>query len=153
MLFYDNDRFSLGSVSFKLPNGVLLDLKDDEVLGEGFCLYAPDESFNVRIRFCNTEIKSYDGIADLLFSNETGYRIIGDIELINCNGLNGYRVKYEDKATLNEEYAFDLADCGEYTLFDIYVTISKKSSTYDEACKSRILSELFDSIEKTKIEA
>ncbi len=146
MIFYDNGRFSLGSVSFKLPNGVLLDTADDEVVAEGFCLYAPDTSFNVRIRFCNTEINAYDGIANLLFSNETGYRIIGKIESVNSNGLNGYRAVYEDKATLNEEYAFDLSDCGEYTLLSIYVTIDKGNLTYDVVYKNRVLNEILDSI-------
>ncbi len=148
MIFYNNGRFSLGSVSFKLPNGVLLDTADDEIVAEGFCLYASDESFNVRIRFCNTEINAYDGIANLLFSNETGYRIIGEIESVNSNGLNGYRAVYEDKATLNEEYAFDLADCGEYTLLSIYATIDKKNPTYDETEKNRVLAELLNSIIK-----
>ncbi len=147
MIFYDNGRFSLGSISFKLPNGVLLDLKDDEVMGEGFCLYAPDESFNIRIRCTKSDVGAYKSLSEMIQDSETGYAMLGEIAEVNCNGLVGYKAVYVNSSTLNEEYAFDLTDCGDYDLLNICITLGKRCKSFDEDYKNRIISEVLQSIE------
>ncbi len=138
-LFYDNG----GSISFKLPTGVLLDIAHDEVLGKGFCLYAPDESFNIRIRCTSSEDDAY-------VSSDTDYDLLSEITEVNCNSLGGYKATYEDSRALNEELRLDLTGCGEYNFLNICVTIDKDSPTYDEAQKEKILKEVLDALTEIK---
>ena len=74
------------------------------------------------------------------------YRI-GEIEKISAGGLCGYKAKYEDKRTVNEEYIFDIPNSRMFNLLDIYIMIKKSSITYDESYKNRIVAEILDGIE------
>ncbi len=147
MLIYDNGRFSLGSVSFKLPNGIGIDNDNEEINGEGMTLVAPDESFTIQIAFEESNGDTHE-VFSHLFDDEVSYKLIGEIEEFNASGLRGYKAVYEDKNTLNEEYALDIDECGEFNLLDIYVMIRKDSATYDEAYKSRIVADILDGIKK-----
>ena len=145
MLLYENGRFSLGSVSFKLPNGIGIDTDNEEINGEGFTLTAPDRSFTVQIAFEESEDDAHEEFTHI-FDDELSYKLIGEIEEITVNGLNGYKAIYEDEGTLNEEYAFDIQGCEGYNILNIYVMIRKNSTIYDEAYKSRIVKEILDGI-------
>ena len=145
MLIYENERFSLGSVSFKLPNGIGIDTDNEEISGQGFSLTAPDKSFIVQIDFKESDNDAHGEFAHI-FDEQLSYELIGEIEEIAIGGLKGYKAIYEDESTLNEEYAFDLTDCDECNLLNIYVMIRKDSTTYDEAYKNRIVGEILDSI-------
>lgn len=145
MLIYNDGCFSLGSVSFKLPNGIGIDTGSDEICGQGFYLTAPDESFVVQIDAKESRNTAHREIAHN-FDGQFSYRLIGEIEEVNAHGLKGYIATYEDDKTYNEEYAFDLDECGAFNLLDIYVMIRKDSTTYDEAYKSRIVAEILDGI-------
>lgn len=146
MLIYNNGRFSLGSVSFKLPNGIGIDTGSDEICGYGFHLYAPDKSFSIQIDIKESQNTAHREIAHN-FDGQFSYQLIGEIESISAGGLNGYKAFYEDKRTYNEEYAFDLVGCGNYTLLDIYVMIWKDAE-YDEKYMKHIVDELLRSIER-----
>lgn len=145
MLIYENGRFSLGSVSFKLPNGIGIDTGSDEICGQGFYLTAPDESFVVQIDAKESRNNAHREIAHN-FDGQFSYRLIGEIEEVNANGLKGYKANYEDNKTYNEEYAFELDECGDFNLLDIYVMIRKDNTTYDEVYKNRVVKEILDSI-------
>ena len=145
MLIYNNGYFSLGGVSFKLPNGIGIDTDNEEINGEGLTLVAPDESFTVQIAFEKCDSDAHEAFAHL-FDDEVSYKLIGEIKEITVNKLNGYQAVYEDRSTLNEEYALDIDRCEEYNILIIYVMIRKDSTTYDEAYKSRIMKEMLDSI-------
>lgn len=145
MLIYENGRFSLGSVSFKLSNGIGIDTDNEEINGEGLTLVALDESFTVQIAFEENDGGAHEAFAHI-FDGECSYELIGEIEKITMNKLNGYKAIYEDETTLNEEYALDIDGCEEYNILTIYVMIRKNSTTYDEAYKRRIVKEILDSI-------
>ena len=146
MLIYENGRFSLGNVSFKLPEEICIDTSSDELCGQGFHLYAPDKSFSIQIDFkesSNTALREIEHNFDGQFS----YRLIGEIEPFSVGGLNGYKAYYENEKTYNEEYAFELTGCGGCTILDIYLMIWKGTG-YDETYKNRILSELLAGIKR-----
>lgn len=145
MLIYDNGRFSLGSVSFKLPNGIGIDTDNEEINGEGLTLVALDKSFTVQIAFEESERDAHEAF-EHIFNDESSYELIGEIEEITVNKLNGFKAVYEDGITLNEEYVLDIDGCEEYNIFTIYVMIRKDSATYDEAYESRIVAEILDGI-------
>lgn len=145
MLIYNNGRFSVGALSFELPNGIGVDTGNDEICGQGFYLVAPDESFIVQIDIKESDNNAYEEFSHIL-DDETSYKLIGKIEKFSVGGLNGYKAAYEDEDTLNEEYAFDLNECEDYTVLSVFVMIRKSYGTYDENYKNRVVSELLNSI-------
>lgn len=145
MLIYNNGRFSIGALSFELPNGIGVDTGNDEICGQGFYLVAPDESFIVQIDIKQSDNNAYEEFSHI-FDDETSYELIGKTEKYSVGGLDGYKAIYADEDTLNEEYTFDLNECGDYTVLDVFVMIRKGCATYDENYKNRIVSELLNSI-------
>lgn len=145
MLIYNNGRFSAGALSFELPNGIGVDTGNDEICGQGFYLVAPDESFIVQIDIKQSYNNAYEEFSHI-FDDETSYELIGKTEKYSVGGLDGYKAIYEDEDTLNEEYTFDLNECGDYTVLDVFVMIRKDCTTYDENYKNKIVSELLSSI-------
>ena len=145
MLIYKDGCFHVGNVSFILPDDIALDTSSDEICGQGFHLHAPDGSFTVQIDCKESENTAYREI-EHNFDGQFSYKLIGEIKKITAGGFDGYKAFYEDEISLNEEYAFDLTDCGEYTLLDIYVMIHKNSEDYDETYKNRIVTEILDGI-------
>ena len=81
------------------------------------------------------------------FNGHLSYLLIGEIEKISAGGLCGYKAKYEDKRTVNEEYIFDIPNSRAFNLLDIYIMIKKSSITYDESYKNRIVAEILNGIE------
>lgn len=149
MLIYNKGRFSAGAVSFELPNGIGVDTGNDEICGQGFYLVTPDESFIVQIDIKESDNDAYEEFSHIL-DDETSYELTGKIEKFSVGGLNGYRAVYEDEDTLNEEYSFDLNECGDYTVLSVFVMIRKSCATYDANYKNRIVSELLSSIKASK---
>ena len=145
MFIYKNGRFGFGSVSFALPEDIAVDTAYTDVIIDGFCLRPLNKSFEVSISCSDSGMKAYDEIASVI-NDGAGYKLIGEILPISYGGLNGYMVKYENESALNEEYAFDTPNGGEYDLIDIFVSIKKRSNTYDEAYKNRVVSEILNNI-------
>ncbi len=150
MLIYNNGHFSLGSVSFKLPNGIGVDTDNEEINGEGLTLVALDKSFTVQIAFDESEENADKAFAHI-FDEECSYELIGEIEKITASSLKGYKAVYEDGRTLNEEYAFDIDKCERYNILNIYVMIRKNCAVYDESYKNRIVTEILEGINRKKI--
>ena len=149
MLIYNNGRFSVGALSFELPNGIGVDTGNDEICGQGFYLSAPDDSFIVQIDVKESGNNAYEEFSHIL-DDETSYKLIGKIVNFAVGGLEGYKAVYEDEDTLNEEYAFNLNECGDYTVLNVFVMIRKSCATYDANYKNRIVSELLSSIKASK---
>ena len=149
MLIYNNGRFSVGALSCERPNGIGVDTGNDEICGQGFYLSAPDDSFIVQIDIKESDNNAYDEFSHIL-DDETSYKLIGKIVNFAVGGLEGYKTVYEDEDTLNEEYAFDLNECGDYTVLDVFVMIRKGCATYDANYKNRIVSELLSSIKASR---
>ncbi len=147
MLIYNNGRFSVGALSFELPNGIGVDTANEEINGEGLTLVALDNSFTVQISFDESEENADKAFAHI-FDEECSYALIGEIEKIIVNTLNGYKAVYEDGSTLNEEYAFDIDECEGNNILNIYVMIRKNCTTYDESYKGRIVTEILESIKR-----
>ncbi len=145
MFIYKNGRFHFGNVSFALPEDIAVETAYADVIIDGFCLHSLNKSFEVSISCSDAGINAHDEISSA-FDEEADYELIGEILSISCSGLNGYMAKYENKTTLNEEYAFDTPNGGEYDLLDILVSIKKGSDTYDEAYKNRVVSEILNNI-------
>ena len=145
MLIYNNGRFSVGALSFELPNEIGIDTGNDEICGQGFYLSALDDNFIVQIDIKESDNNAYEEFSHIL-DDETSYKLIGKIEKLTVGGLEGFKAVYEDEDTLNEEYAFDLNECGDYTVLSVFVMIRKSCATYDENYKNRVVSELLNSI-------
>lgn len=143
MLIYDNGRFTMGKVSFQLPNGVGIDTSSDELSGEGFCLYAPDKRCSILIDFVKSEKNAYQTICKN-FDAALGYKPIEEIQTFSCGGLSGYKAYFEDDENYHEEYVLDLVDCEKANLLDIYILIDKDS--YNQILKDKIVKEILDSI-------
>ena len=146
MLVYRNGRLYCGKVSFKLPNEICIDTSNNETCENGIHLCAPDKSFIVQIDFRETGRNAYEEISHY-FKGQLSYLLIGEIEEVSTGGLCGYKAKYEDKRTINEEYIFNITNSRKSTLLDIYIMIKKSSITYDEGYKNRIVAEILDGIE------
>ncbi len=147
MLFYNNGRFSLGSVSFKLPNEIMIDTQSDEISGQGFYLTAPDNGFGIEIDCRHSKYDAYGEIAHV-FDGQLSYTLNSEIKPIIFGGISGFCAFYEDRKFLYEEYAFDLNGCENGNIFDIYVRICKDCSAYDNEYKKRVVTELLDSIKQ-----
>lgn len=147
MLIYNNGRFSLGNVSFKLPDGIGVDTANEEINGEGLTLVALDNSFTIQIAFDESEENADKAFAHI-FDEECSYELIGKIEEITMNSLKGYKAIYEDGSTLNEEYAFDIDECEGNNILNIYVMLRKNCAAYDDSYKSRIVKEILEGIKR-----
>ncbi len=147
MLYYDNGRFSLGSVSFKLPNSVMIDTRNDEISGQGFYIAAIDSSFNIQIDCRQSRFDAYNEIAHN-FDGQFSYVLKGKIEPINCGGLSGFCAFYENPVAEYEEYAFNIEECENSNIFDVYVMIRKNCPAHDREKKNRAINELLGSISK-----
>lgn len=145
MLLYKNGRFFCGNVSITLPNDICIETGSDEICGQGFHLYSPEKSFSIQIDFKESPNTAHREI-EHNFDGQFSYQLIGEVEPISAGGLSGYKAYYEDKSTYNEEYAFDLEECGQYSLLDIYV-MRWKDSEYDGNYMNRIVSEILAGIE------
>ncbi len=145
MFIYKNGRFNFGNVSFALPDGMAVETANCDVVLDGFLLCSLDESFEVSIDCSSDNISAHDDILGIC-NEDTGYNLIRDITPISYGGLNGYMAVYENEDTINEEYIFDTPNGGEYDLLDIFVSIEKGNSSYDEAYKNRVVSEILNNI-------
>ena len=146
MLVYRNGRLYCGNVSFKLPNEICVDTQNSEICENGIHLCAPDKSFIIQVEFKPGKKNAYEELSHY-FNGQLSYLLIGEIEKISAGGLCGYKAKYEDKRTVNEEYIFDIPNSRMFNLLDIYIMIKKSSITYDESYKNRIVAEMLDGIE------
>ncbi len=152
MLFYDNGRFFLGSVSFRLPCGVMIDTRSDEISGQGFYIIAPDHSLNIQIDCRHSRYDAYGEIAHN-FDGQLSYVLKGEIEPITYGGLSGFRAFYENNVAEHEEYAFNINGCEDGNILDVYVMIRKDCPTYDENYKIRLLREILEGLKQHNIDS
>ena len=104
------------------------------------------KSFIIQVEFKPGKRNAYEELSHY-FNGQLSYLLIGEIEKISAGGLCGYKAKYKDKRTVNEEYIFDIPNSRMFNLLDIYIMIKKSSITYDESYKNRIVAEILDGIE------
>ena len=108
MLFYKNGRFRMDSISYKLPDGVYIDTEFQSVIATGFEIVDPEGKFRIHIKGEHWEENSYEFFEKVIFP--FGYDRLGEIEPVENNGMQGYKLWYQDSKTNTLEYRFDLPE-------------------------------------------
>lgn len=96
MLQYKDGRFYAPGVSLQIPNGFYLETEPEVYFEYGLTAWTPDRAYLVSWEFeegCQgTEKELRD-----LFTGVSGIMLIGTIEPISVNGLNGHYAAYWGK--------------------------------------------------------
>ena len=108
MLYYKNGRFRMDSISYELPDGVYIDTELQSVIATGFEIVDPEGKFRIHIKGEHWEENSYEFFEKVIFP--FGYDRLGEIEPVENNGMQGYKLWYQDSKTNTLEYRFDLPE-------------------------------------------
>ena len=108
MLYYKNGRFRMDSISYELPDGVYIDTEVQSVIATGFEIVDPEGKFRIHIKGEHWEENSYEFFEKVIFP--FGYDRLGEIEPVENNGMQGYKLWYQDSKTNTLEYRFDLPE-------------------------------------------
>ena len=117
MLYYENGRFRMDSVSYELPDGVYIDTEFQSVIATGFEIVDPDGKFRIHIKGEHWDENSYEFFEKVIFP--FGYDRLGAIESIENNGMKGHKLWYQDSKTNTIEYRFDLPEGGKHANISI----------------------------------
>ena len=108
MLYYKNGRFRMDSISYELPDGVYIDTEFQSIIATGFEIVDPEGKFRIHIKGEHWEENSYEFFEKVIFP--FGYDRLGEIEPVENNGMQGYKLWYQDSKTNTLEYRFDLPE-------------------------------------------
>lgn len=108
MLYYKNGRFRMDSISYELPDRVYIDTEFQSVIATGFEIVDPEGKFRIHIKGEHWEEDSYEFFEKVIFP--FGYDRVGEIEPVENNGMQGYKLWYQDSKTNTLEYRFDLPE-------------------------------------------
>ena len=108
MLYYKNGRFRMDSISYELPDGVYIDTEFQSVIATGFEIVDPEGKFPIHIKGEHWEENSYEFFEKVIFP--FGYDRLGEIEPVENNGMQGYKLWYQDSKTNTLEYRFDMPE-------------------------------------------
>ena len=98
----------MDSISYKLPDGVYIDTEFQSVIATGFEIVDPEGKFRIHIKGEHWEEDSYEFFEKVIFP--FGYDRLGEIEPVENNGMQGYKLWYQDSKTNTLEYRFDLPE-------------------------------------------
>lgn len=117
MLYYQNGRFKMDSVSYELPDGIYIDTEFQSEIATGFEIVDPDGKFRIHIKGEHWTENSYEFFEKVIFS--VGYDRLGKIEAVENNGMHGHKMWYQDSKTNILEYRFDLPEGGKHANISI----------------------------------
>ena len=108
MFRYKNHRFYYDNISFQIPDGFFLDANPDEDTDDYLKLVAPDESYDIDIRFEQDCMDAKSELESVI--HDLKAEILRPVAPICMNGLTGYHSTYRDKRTQYYEAWFDIED-------------------------------------------
>ena len=130
MLYYDNGRFRMDSVSYELPDGVYIDTEFQSVIATGFEIVDPDGKFRIHIKGEHWDENSYEFFEKVIFP--FGYDRLGKIEPVENNGMKGHKLWYQDSRINYIEYRFDLPQGGKHANISIIIKADNKNVSLSE---------------------
>ncbi len=96
MLRYENGRFHALGVSFRLPEGFLLETEPEFCQEYGLGAWTPDRRYYVEWQI-ERDCRGTRYELEELFAPDSGIHSLGNIESVLVNGMKGHHVKYRSK--------------------------------------------------------
>lgn len=145
MLYYENGSVGIGSVNVKIPDGVFWETNTENVFEVGFELASPGEDFRITVTGDNEEKDALSYLRSM--THNVGFKILGDPERIEINGLKGWKLQYigSKEKVLYCEFALDIPKTKEAHILDIYLRANAPADM-DKIISSRIVQELLNGI-------
>jgi len=98
----------MDSISYELPDGVYIDTEFKSVIATGFEIVDPAGNFRIHIKGEYWDENSYEFFEKVIIP--FGYDLVGKIEPVENNGMQGHKLWYQDSKTNTLEYRFDLPE-------------------------------------------
>lgn len=143
MIFYKDNRFYFGNISFCLPDDVYLNVNCQEY---DDCIELQPSGSDFRIIIFMDYSES--GAKQFFTKDEEKvcYRLVGEVTPIVLGTLTGYSISYSSKHNAYAEYRFDM-DGNEKNIFGILIHV-KTPVDMTNAINHPAVFSLFQSIEK-----
>lgn len=107
MIHFEHGALCAAGISFRVPDGFFLETDpEDEALPWGISLYAPDQSYNVRLYWEEDATGAEEELEDILDDGE--YVILSPVAPLAVNDLEGFHVTYQSGGYGYYEARFDL---------------------------------------------
>lgn len=108
MIHFEHGAFCAAGIAFHVPDGFFLETDpEDEALPWGISLYAPDQTYNVRLYWEEASMGSEEELNDMLSDGE--YVILSPVAPLTVNGLEGFHAAYQSGGYGYYEARFDLS--------------------------------------------
>ena len=144
MVFYNNGRFQIGMVSFRIPDGVYLDTEFEQEIIEGFEILDKDQLFRIVLRSETWEENAFDFFTKYVIEQE--YDALGELQPFNINGLHGYKMWYVGCNRNYFEFRFDMPKGNGFPCFSIIIKCRKGTADAKDLENVEILQRLLASI-------
>ena len=134
----------MDSISYKLPDGVYIDTEFQSVIATGFEIVDPEGKFRIHIKGEHWEENSYEFFEKVIFP--FGYDRLGEIEPVENNGMQGYKLWYQDSKTNTLEYRFDLPEEDQHKNISIILKADRAQIPLSELETVPVLVSLMNSL-------
>ena len=144
MLYYQNGRFYLGSLSFALPDDIALSTCEDVEYEDFFSMYATDETVHILL-YPEFSDDSPEEFFDSLEPDT--FRRLCEAQPIVCGGLSGYFMPYTTGDRTSCEYRFEMTD-RESENNTFCMLAESDCLKYPEILGHRVVQELLQSLQR-----
>ena len=134
----------MDSISYELPDGVYIDTEFQSVIATGFEIVDPEGKFRIHIKGEHWEENSYEFFEKVIFP--FGYDRLGEIEPVENNGMQGYKLWYQDSKTNTLEYRFDLPEEDQHKNISIILKADRAQIPLSELETVPVLVSLMNSL-------
>jgi len=144
MMYYEKGRFSLGAVSFLLPDQVYIDPEYEAEVQNGFELLDLEKRYRITIEGEYSEEDSATFLGETLL--EASFHKLGPVEPIQYNGVCGHALCYNSGRHSYYEARFDLSEVEGINCLVVLVKWLKGELEHESILRERIVRELLGSL-------
>lgn len=144
MMYYEKGRFSLGGVSFLLPDRVYIDPEYEAEIHNGFELLDSEKRYRITIEGEQSDEDSATFLGETL--PEDSFHKLGTVEPIQYNGVCGHALCYDSGRHSYYEARFDLTEVEGINCLVVIVKWPKGELDHESILRERIVRELLGSL-------
>lgn len=143
MLYYKNNRFHIGGLSYALPEGICIITNYEGCFNNGFAYRSLDQKILVTIDTYKNDCKKYFRSKEFKRNNF----IVKEVSPFSYAGITGESAIYYSKNTEYYEVVLNLPRPTEdENVLDIFVEVDKKDTNINTAIKESVVKDLLLSL-------